>query len=75
MDRYLDTAAGTATRTNPRVFQLAFMTSFYTATKIHEPAAIPPKLISQLGRGVYTEEEVEAMEGLLEAPRKGHGVL
>jgi hypothetical protein len=62
LDRYLLTSTGARALRNRSIFQLAAMTSLYTAVKIHEPEAMDPKLVSSLSRGTYTPKEVEAME-------------
>jgi hypothetical protein len=63
VDRLLSTPAAAQEILNDRgVFQLATMTSLYTAVKIHEPEAIEPSLIASLSRGSFTSEQVEAME-------------
>ena len=65
LDRYLLTVAGTRAIEDRSVFQLAAMTSLYTAVKIHEPEAMDPKLVSSLSRGTYSPQEVEKMELVL----------
>ena len=65
LDRYLLTAAGTRAMEDRAVFQLAAMTSLYTAVKIHEPEAMDPKLVSSLSRGTYSPLDVEKMELIL----------
>lgn len=62
LDRFLMTPSGNDAMTDRKVFQLAAMTSLYTAIKIHEPEAMEPKVIASLSRGAYTEDEVTAME-------------
>mmetsp|Transcript_27578 Transcript_27578/g.40731 ORF Transcript_27578/g.40731 Transcript_27578/m.40731 type:complete len:297 (+) Transcript_27578:163-1053(+) len=62
LDRFMSTFAGCHARTDRRTFQLAAMTCLYTAIKIHEPQALEPKVISELSRGSYTEEEITDME-------------
>jgi hypothetical protein len=62
LDRYLLTPIGARALCNRNIFQLAAMTSLYTAVKIHESEAMDPKLVSSLSRGAYTPQEVEAME-------------
>lgn len=47
---------------NRKTYQLAAMTSLYTAIKINEPAVFDPKIVSSLGRGCVTEDEVVEME-------------
>jgi hypothetical protein len=62
LDRFLATPAGNDAMQDRKVFQLAAMTSLYSAIKIHEPEAMEPKVIASLSRGAYTEDEVTAME-------------
>jgi hypothetical protein len=62
LDRYMLTEQGNAAWVDRKVFQLAAMTSLYTAVKIHEPEAMDPKLVATLSRGAYTTKQVEAME-------------
>jgi Cyclin, N-terminal domain/Cyclin, C-terminal domain len=62
LDRYLMSSTGSEALNDRKVFQLAAMTSLYTAVKIHEPEAMDPKLVSNLSRGTYNKEEIEAME-------------
>mmetsp|Transcript_6319 Transcript_6319/g.13776 ORF Transcript_6319/g.13776 Transcript_6319/m.13776 type:complete len:411 (-) Transcript_6319:68-1300(-) len=45
-----------------KTYQLAAMTSLYTAIKINEPAVFDPKIVSSLGRGCVTEDQVVEME-------------
>lgn len=45
-----------------RAFQLAAMTCFYTAVKVHESVAMDPVTIAQLSKGVYSEREIEIAE-------------
>lgn len=62
LDRYLMTKSGQSAVFNSTEFQLAAMTSLYTAVKIHEPEVMSSQLVSTLSRGAHTEEEVELME-------------
>jgi Cyclin, N-terminal domain/Cyclin, C-terminal domain len=62
VDRFLATPRGLLLCSNIRTFQLACMTCLYTAVKIHEPEAMQPDSIAKLSQGVYSAEEVEAME-------------
>ena len=62
LDRYLSSAAGTAALNDRKVFQLAAMTSLYTAIKTFEPEAMEPKIVAGLSRGAYTEQQVIDME-------------
>jgi len=65
LDRYLHTPSGTRALQDRSVFQLAAMTSLYTAVKINEPEAMDPKLVSSLSRGTYSPDDVEKMEQIL----------
>jgi len=62
LDRYLSTEVGAPALEDRKVFQLAAMTSLYTAIKIHEPEAMEPKVVASLSRGTYTEQQVIDME-------------
>lgn len=62
LDRYLMTETGRHALDDRKVFQLAAMTSLYTAIKIHEPEAMEPKVVANLSRGTYTEQQVIDME-------------
>lgn len=62
LDRFLMTPAGADALIDRKVFQLAAMTSLYTAIKIHEPEAMEPTVVASLSRGAYTEDDVTAME-------------
>ena len=62
IDRYLCSKNGQEALVNRKLFQLASMTSLYTAVKVHEPEAMEPKTIAGLSRGAYTEEQVTKME-------------
>jgi len=62
LDRFLMTPSGQDAIMDRKVFQLAAMTSLYTAIKIHEPEAMEPKVVASLSRGAYTEDEVTDME-------------
>lgn len=62
LDRFLTTPEGSEALNDRKIFQLAAMTSLYTAIKIHEPEAMEPKIVASLSRGAYTEEEVTDME-------------
>jgi Cyclin, N-terminal domain/Cyclin, C-terminal domain len=45
-----------------KVYQLACMTTLYTAVKIHEPQAMDPKIVSALSQGTYSPAQIEDME-------------
>jgi hypothetical protein len=62
LDRFLMTPAGLEAIMDRKIFQLAAMTSLYTAIKVHEPEAMEPKVVASLSRGAYTEDEVTKME-------------
>jgi hypothetical protein len=62
LDRYLATEVGAPALIDRKVFQLAAMTSLYTAIKIHEPEAMEPKVVANLSRGTYAEQQVIDME-------------
>lgn len=62
LDRFLATPDGQHVLLDRNQFQLAAMTSLYTAVKVHEQEAMEPKLISNLSRGAHTTQAVEAME-------------
>ena len=65
LDRFLLSELGLVTLQEPTIYQLAAMTSLYTAIKIHEPEAMDPELVSNLSHGAYTIEQVEAMESAI----------
>jgi Cyclin, N-terminal domain len=65
LDRFLNTPEGHNAKMDRTVYQLAAMTTLYTAVKIHEPEAMDPKLVSNLSRGAYTPQQIEAMESLI----------
>lgn len=62
LDRYLMTEAGRPALDDRKIFQLAAITSVYTAIKIHEPQAMESKVVAKLSRGTYTEQQVTDME-------------
>ena len=61
-DRFLSTEAAAESHSNTDLFQLAAMTCFYTAAKIHEPESFEPWMLSKMSRGLYSPEQVEKME-------------
>jgi hypothetical protein len=61
-DRFLTMDAAAEALSNTDLFQLAAMTCFYTAAKIHEPESFEPWMLSKMSRGLYTAEQVEKME-------------
>jgi hypothetical protein len=64
LDRYLSSGKGDAPKSLQckRMFQLASITCFYMAVKIHEPSQLGIRLLLQLCRGLYKESEVVSME-------------
>ena len=62
LDRFLMTQQGRSAIFDSAEFQLAAMTSLYTAVKIHEPEVMSSNLVSTLSRGAHTDKEVEVME-------------
>lgn len=62
LDRFLLTSAGLPVLGDTNAFQLAAMTSLYTAVKIHEPEIMGVDLVSKLSRGQYAPNQIEAME-------------
>ena len=66
LDRFLMTDTGMSIAGKSlRNYQLAAMTSLYTAIKIHEPEALSPELLIQISHGLYSQQEFECMELLL----------
>jgi Cyclin, N-terminal domain/Cyclin, C-terminal domain len=61
-DRFLSKDTAAEALSNTDLFQLAAMTCFYTAAKIHEPESFEPWMLSKMSRGLYTAEQVEKME-------------
>lgn len=59
LDRYA--SASRSAVLDRRKYQLAAMTSLYVAIKIFEPP-LPISVLSDLSRGVYSEEEISKME-------------
>lgn len=62
LDRFILTSAGSSVLHDRALYQLACMTTLYTAIKINEPEAISPSVVSELSKGIYTAQEVEVME-------------
>lgn len=63
-DRYLGSGrrrSGEVLRSK-REFQLAAITAFYTAVKIHEPVVLGIDMLLTICRGTYTESDVTSME-------------
>merc|ERR1719203_352913 len=63
-DRYLSSGKGNSRKVlgSKREFQLAAITSFYTAVKIYEPVVLGIDMLVQICRGTYTESDIESME-------------
>lgn len=70
VDRFLSTPAGKPSILDRSLFQLTCMTCLYVAVKIHCPAAMDPRLVSTLSRGVFSEEQIESMEMVVLAALK-----
>lgn len=62
LDRFLAQESAEETLSNTDMFQLAAMSCFYTAAKIHEPESFEPWMLSKMSRGLYTAQQVEQME-------------
>lgn len=62
LDRFLLTPAGASALADRNIYQLASMTSLYSAIKVHERQAMNPQLVSMLSQGTYTPEQIEEME-------------
>lgn len=62
LDRFLLTEQGQTCLADRNLYQLACMTSLYSTIKINEPEAIDPETVSQLSRGAYKPEDIEANE-------------
>ena len=62
LDRFLVSSRGKDISQDRGMFQLAAMTALYTSVKVHEAEAMEPSLVASLSRGVFTKEQVEAME-------------
>jgi hypothetical protein len=65
LDRFLSTNIGLHALQDRSVYQLAAMTTLYTAVKINEPEAMDPALVSSLSRGTYSSREIEDMEFII----------
>ncbi|KAL3762347.1 hypothetical protein ACHAWU_003852 [Discostella pseudostelligera] len=63
-DRYLCSGKGKSTHVlkDKLEFQLAAVTAFYTAVKIHEPVVLGVDVLVMLCRGIHTEEDIINME-------------
>ena len=64
LDRFMCTSSPSAlkARVDRKEYQLVVLTTLYIATKIFEPFAMDASLVSQLSRGVHSEEEIIALE-------------
>lgn len=62
LDRFMASPDGRSILLDRSEFQLACMTSIYTAVKIHEQEAMDPALVSRLSRGAHSAKAVEEME-------------
>jgi hypothetical protein len=62
LDRFVCTPDGHQVLLDRRQFQLAALTSVYTAVKIHEQQALAPDLVAKFSHGSHTEKNIEAME-------------
>lgn len=62
LDRFLLTPSGIAVLKDRTLFQLASMTTLYTAIKINEPEAVDPATVSELSKGSFSAQDVEVME-------------
>jgi hypothetical protein len=63
-DQYLSSGEGNSREVlrSKRKFQLACITAYYTAVKIHEPVVLGLDMLMQICRGTYTESDVTSME-------------
>lgn len=64
LDRFMASLSPAAmqAKKNRRTYQLACMTSLYTAVKVHEPEVMNCAMLAKISHGTYTEEEIENME-------------
>ncbi|KAL3781419.1 hypothetical protein ACHAW5_010763 [Stephanodiscus triporus] len=64
LDRYISSGNGMSPEAcrHGQTFQLSAVTSFYMTVKIREPSVLGIKQLVQMGRGLYTENDVIAME-------------
>jgi len=64
LDRYLSSGKGNSAEVLrcKQKFQLAAITAFYTAVKIHEPVQLGMATLLKLCRGFYNQETIVAME-------------
>lgn len=63
-DRYLSSGKGNSREvlSSRSKFQLAAITSFYTAVKIYEPVVFGLEMLIKICRGQYTESDIQSME-------------
>jgi hypothetical protein len=63
-DRYLSSGRGKSVIAlmDKSIFQLAAITAFYTAVKIHEPVVLGIDMLQLVCRRAYTEDDFESME-------------
>jgi len=63
-DRYLSSGRGNSREVlkSKCKFQLAAITSFYTAVKIYEPVVLGVDMLVQICRGTYAESDITSME-------------
>lgn len=63
-DRYLSSGRGESREVlkSKCKFQLAAITCFYTAVKIHEPVVLGIDMLLMICRGTYTEKDIVSME-------------
>jgi len=64
LDRFMSSGGPRARQVlqDRKEFQLATMTAFYVAIKLHEPKLIDISLLAELSRGSYTEQDFKQME-------------
>jgi hypothetical protein len=63
LDRFVE--ASTWALEDRSAYQLAAITSLYTAIKVHEPMAIALQTMANLSRNVYSAAQIEAMERVM----------
>lgn len=62
LDRYISSGKGSKALQTKQKYQLAVITSFFMAVKIHEHVQLGIELLIKLCRGYYTEKEICATE-------------
>ena len=60
IDRFMATSA--QARNDRTRFQLVCMAALYSSTKIHEPTALSPALVSRFSDGIFSAQDIEQME-------------